>query len=119
MTPERRSVGLTGLGHMGSRIASKLLEAGHEVHVWDRGREAARELEAKGARAAETPTELASRVETAFSVLENDEAVREVVIDSGLLASLPVGAVFADLSTTSIDLALALANEGPELGVDV
>src|SRR2546423_500794 len=50
MTPERRSVGLIGLGHMGSRIALKLLEAGHEVHVWDRGREAAREPEAKGAR---------------------------------------------------------------------
>jgi 3-hydroxyisobutyrate dehydrogenase-like beta-hydroxyacid dehydrogenase len=68
MSAEGRKVGVIGLGQMGSRIAAKLLEAGHEVHVWDRKRERARELEAKGAHVAETPTELATRVDAAFSV---------------------------------------------------
>ncbi len=41
------------------------------------------------------------------------------MLDSGLLASLPSRAVYADLSTTSIALALELANEAREADVDV
>jgi 3-hydroxyisobutyrate dehydrogenase len=119
MSDDRLSIGVIGLGHMGSRIAAKLLDAGYEVHVWDRNAEAAEALVAFGALQAETPTELATRIDAGFSVLATDEAVRAVVIDSGLLASLPDGAVFADLSTTSIDLALALADAGRDAGVDV
>src|SRR4051794_8380534 len=116
---EVRKVGVIGLGHMGSRIAAKLLEAGYEVHVWDRNEGPRQELAARGAAVAATPTELATQVDAAFSVLANDEAVREVVIDSGVLAALPEGAAFADLSTTSVELALALAAAGREAGIDV
>lgn len=119
MSDDRWSIGVIGLGRMGSRIAARLLEAGHEVHVWDRSPEAVEPLVAMGALSAETPTELATRIDAGFSVLATDEVVREVVIDSGLLPSLPDGAVFADLSTTSIDLALALGDAGRAAGVDV
>jgi 3-hydroxyisobutyrate dehydrogenase len=118
MTDARR-VGVIGLGSMGSRIAAKLVEAGHEVHVWDRNERATQKLAARGAAVAATPAELATQVDTAISVLTNDEAVREVVIESGLLLSLPDGSVFADLSTTSVELALALAAAGREAGIDV
>jgi 3-hydroxyisobutyrate dehydrogenase-like beta-hydroxyacid dehydrogenase len=116
---DRWSIGVIGLGNMGSRIAAKLLEAGHEVHVWDRSPEAGAELVGLGAMRAETPTELATRIDVGFSVLATDDAVRAVVIDSGLLASLPDGAVFADLSTTSIELAVALGAAGRDAGIDV
>jgi hypothetical protein len=103
---------------MGSRIAAKLADAGHEVHTWDRRGDAAPELDGR-VRRASTPAELAARVEVAFSVLVDDDAVREVVLESGLLASLPDRAVFADLSTTSPELVGELARAGAESGVDV
>jgi 3-hydroxyisobutyrate dehydrogenase-like beta-hydroxyacid dehydrogenase len=112
-------VGVIGLGHMGSRVAATLLDAGDDVVVWDRRREAARELESRGARLAETPQELVARVDLALSALADDEAVREVVLDGGLLTALRDGAVFADLSTTSVELAVELGAAGREAGVDV
>jgi 3-hydroxyisobutyrate dehydrogenase len=112
-------VGVIGLGGMGSRVAGRLLDAGHEVHVWNRRPDAARELEARGASVAATPAQLAAEADALLTVLSNDEAVREVVLDAGLLEALRDGALFGDLSTTSIELALELAATGREAGVDV
>jgi 3-hydroxyisobutyrate dehydrogenase-like beta-hydroxyacid dehydrogenase len=112
-------VGVIGLGGMGRRVAARLLAAGHEVHVWTREPGPAQDLEAQGARAEETPAQLAAEVDALLTVLTDDEAVREVVLDSGLLAALHDEALYADLSTTSIELALELAATGREAGVDV
>jgi 3-hydroxyisobutyrate dehydrogenase-like beta-hydroxyacid dehydrogenase len=112
-------VGVIGLGGMGRRVAARLLAAGHEVHVWNLEPGPAQELEARGAHVAETTAQLAADVEALMTVLTNDEAVREVVLDSGLLSALPDGALYADLSTTSIELALELAATGGEAGIDV
>src|SRR5262245_42042802 len=119
MDVELQRVGVLGLGRMGSRVAAKLLDAGFEVHVWDRRPEAVLELGARGARVALSPAELATRVGAAVSVLADDEAVRETVIEGGVLSSLASGSLFADLSTTSVELALELAELGREAEVDV
>jgi 3-hydroxyisobutyrate dehydrogenase-like beta-hydroxyacid dehydrogenase len=47
-------VAVIGLGAMGSRIARRLLDTGHELTVWNRTRARA---EAFGAPVAETPAE--------------------------------------------------------------
>lgn len=104
---------------MGGRLAVRLLDAGFEVYVWDRDPAPVARLTALGAQSSESPPALAERVEAAFSVLENDAAVREVILESGLLGSLPAGAVFADLTTTSVELAAELVEVGAELGVGV
>jgi 3-hydroxyisobutyrate dehydrogenase-like beta-hydroxyacid dehydrogenase len=93
-------VGIVGMGHMGSRIAERLRQAGHEVRTGE-------------------PAELAAQVDVLFTVLPDDSDVREVVLDTGLLAQLRDGAVFADLSTTSIELAEELGAAGREAGADV
>src|SRR4029077_6564091 len=59
------------------------------------------------------------QVDVAFSVLADDEAVREVVFGEDLIAGLRRGGVFADLSTTSVDLAVELGDYGRQAGVDV
>lgn len=114
---DRQRVGVAGLGHMGSRVAQRLLAAGNDVVVWDRNREASGALVAQGAQAAGSPVELAAQVDVVFTVLTNDDAVRNVVFESGLLAALPDGALFADLSTISIDLAVELADAAKEAGI--
>jgi 3-hydroxyisobutyrate dehydrogenase-like beta-hydroxyacid dehydrogenase len=77
------------------------------------------ELVACGARPSDNPARLAERVDAMFSLLENDRAVRGVVLESGLLGVLPAGALFADLSTTSVELASELVEIGAEFGAGV
>jgi 3-hydroxyisobutyrate dehydrogenase-like beta-hydroxyacid dehydrogenase len=51
-------VGFVGLGAMGSRMVRRLLNAGHELVVWNRTPEKAAGFAALGARVAEEPADL-------------------------------------------------------------
>jgi 3-hydroxyisobutyrate dehydrogenase len=113
------TVGVVGLGHMGSLVAERLLEAGHSVRVWDRDEEAIGRLGDRGARRGESPESIAREVDVLFTVLPDDDAVRAVVLEAGLLKCLREGAVFADLSTTSVDLAVELGSAGLAASTDV
>ena len=75
-------IGFIGLGGMGQGMAANLLKAGHEVVVWNRSPEPVQGLVAQGARAAASPAE-AFETEVVFSILANDAATREVILDSG------------------------------------
>src|SRR2546427_11668187 len=57
---EPMRVGFIGLGAMGSRMASRLLAAHHDVVVYNRTLERTRPLEQRGAKAAATASELAA-----------------------------------------------------------
>ena len=72
------TLGFLGLGSMGAGMASRLLETGHDVLVWNRSKDAVAELVAKGAREAATPAE-ALAAEVSFSMLSNDAAVEAVL----------------------------------------
>jgi 3-hydroxyisobutyrate dehydrogenase-like beta-hydroxyacid dehydrogenase len=51
------TVGVVGLGAMGSRIAVRLADAGNELVVWNRDASKAEPLVERGAVAAESPAE--------------------------------------------------------------
>jgi 3-hydroxyisobutyrate dehydrogenase-like beta-hydroxyacid dehydrogenase len=68
------SVAVIGLGAMGSRIARRLLDAGHDVVVWNRT-----PAKAEGfPRVAATPADAASDAEVTITMVSNPEALREV-----------------------------------------
>ena len=48
-------VGFIGLGAMGRCMASRLIDAGHEVHVWNRSPEPCEELARRGGHREESP----------------------------------------------------------------
>lgn len=50
-----RAIAVVGLGAMGSRIAQRLLSAGHEIIVWNRSPAKLAQLIDLGATAAESP----------------------------------------------------------------
>ncbi len=50
-------IGVAGLGRMGSAIAERLIELGHDLTVWNRSPEKADALIRIGAAAAATPAE--------------------------------------------------------------
>ncbi len=101
-------VGFLGLGAMGAAMATNLLKAGHDVTVWNRSAAAVQPLAALGAAVASTPA-AAAHGDAVLSMLANDEAVRGVILDGGVLAALAPGAVHVNHATVSVKLAGELA----------
>jgi 3-hydroxyisobutyrate dehydrogenase-like beta-hydroxyacid dehydrogenase len=92
-------VGLIGLGHMGTAMAERVLDAGYELVVYNRTPERARALAERGAAVAETAAELAEQVDVVLTSLANDEALEAVAAQ--VIASARPGTVLVDTSTVS------------------
>lgn len=103
-------VGFIGLGAMGAAMASNLVKAGHTVTVWNRSEAATAPLVSLGAKAAAT-ADRAAQGEVLHSMLANDKAVREVILDSGLLDGMDPGTVHVNHATISVELARVLVEE--------
>ena len=93
------AIAVVGLGAMGSRIAARLVGAGHELVVWNRTREKAeRFAAAHGVAVAPTPADAAARVELAITMVRDAEALRAVVTgERGIAAGAPPTLI--DMST--------------------
>jgi len=109
-------VGFIGLGAMGSAMASNLVAAGHHVMVWNRSETAAQKLASLGAKAVSTP-DRAAQVEVLHSMLANDQAVRDVFFDGGLLDAMDPGTVHVNHATISVALARELAEAHTRRGL--
>src|ERR671918_2448532 len=106
------TVGFAGLGVMGSRMAKRLLDAGHEVRGWNRTKEKGAWLVDAGMRWSETPRAVAETSEITFSMLTDTEALRAVTGgDDGILAGLGSGKVYVDMSTVSPAASREIAEE--------
>ena len=101
-------VGFIGLGQMGSAIARNLLEAGHDLTIWNRSADKATPLVDAGARLASTPAEAASG-EVVMTMLADDSALEAVVYgQDGILGS---PALHVSHSTISVTLAERLTED--------
>ena len=69
-------VAVVGLGAMGSRIARRLVDAGHELVVWNRTPDKAAELVGSGATLAESPAAAAREAEVVITMVADPEALR-------------------------------------------
>ena len=110
-------VGFIGLGAMGSAMASNLIAAGHAVTVWNRSEAAAEPLASLGAKVART-ADRAVLGDAVCSMLANDQAVRAVFLDSGLLDAMDPGTVHVNHATISAALAQELAEAHAARGID-
>jgi 3-hydroxyisobutyrate dehydrogenase len=94
------TIGFIGMGHMGSHMAPRLMNAGYHLTVYDRTREKAQAI--AGATVAETPEEAAAHSDVVISIVTNDPALEEVMFGSnGALAGTHAGSVIIDMSTVS------------------
>ena len=98
---------------MGRAFATRALERGHHVTVWNRSPGRAEAVVARGA--VEAPLERAvGDADVVLLVLSDDNAVLEVCErDGGVLASLGSSTVLANVSTVSPDTVRHLAAVGP------
>jgi 3-hydroxyisobutyrate dehydrogenase len=105
-------IAFVGLGRMGHAMAGRLLDAGHEVTVFNRTADRAESLVARGARGSHSPGEAVDRAEAVFVMVSDDEASRSVWLGpDGVLAADVAPAAFAiECSTLSHDWVLELAS---------
>ena len=111
----RLTVGLIGLGNMGTAFAERLLEGGYDLLVYNRTAAKAEPLAARGAAVADTAEELAQRVDVVLTSLPNDEAL-ESVAEEAVGAIRPDG-VLVDLSTVSPGASARVAGLADEASV--
>ena len=96
------NVGFVGLGVMGSRVARRLLDAGHAVTGYNRTAAKAQWLVDAGMKLAGSPRAVAEASDVTFSMVTNTAALRSVAEGSdGLLAGLRAGKIHVDMSTVS------------------
>jgi 3-hydroxyisobutyrate dehydrogenase-like beta-hydroxyacid dehydrogenase len=108
--------GFIGLGRMGSGMAANLLEAGHEVTVYNRTAEKIAPLAAQGAKAASTVAE-ACKGGAVITMLAGDEALSSVTYGpGGILSALPEGSLHISCSTISVALSEALTEAHRKAG---
>jgi 3-hydroxyisobutyrate dehydrogenase-like beta-hydroxyacid dehydrogenase len=94
---------------MGKAVAQSLQKNGHELTVWNRTAAAAEVLGEQGVRIAATPSEAVRGMPVVFTVLTDDAAIKEVVLEStGILAAMQQGAIHVSLSTISVQLSRLL-----------
>jgi 3-hydroxyisobutyrate dehydrogenase len=112
--PRVTAVAVVGLGAMGSRIARRLLNAGHEVVVWNRTPGKAAELTELGADAVESPAEAARRAEAVVTTVSDAQALRDVSEGpSGLVAGAEASTTVIQMSTVGPAPVLRLASALP------
>ena len=92
-------VAVVGLGAMGSRIAGRLLETGHEVAVWNRTAAKAAALVARGARQAATPAEAALRADVVITMVTDARALAAVTEGGAGVADGVGDATVVEMST--------------------
>jgi 3-hydroxyisobutyrate dehydrogenase-like beta-hydroxyacid dehydrogenase len=109
-------IGFVGLGSMGQAMASNLLKGGHQLVVWNRSPDPVQALVKLGAVAATDPAQ-AFGVEVVFSMLADDNALREVLLASGLLDTLKGPLIHVNMATISVALADDLAARHQAQGV--
>ena len=107
------TIGVLGLGNMGSRIARRYLDAGHDVVVWNRTRAKADPLSDDGARVAATPADVAGNVEVAITMLADPGALLDVVEGPDGLARSANPLTLLEMSTVGPETIEGLAKTLP------
>ncbi len=105
-------LGFVGLGTMGSRVAKRLLDAGHSVTGYNRTSSKAQWLLEAGMAWADSPRAVAEAADITFSMVTNTSALRNVMEGpDGLLAGISAGKIHVDMSTVSPAFSQELAKQ--------
>ncbi len=114
------NLGIVGLGLMGSRIAKRLLDAGHQVAGYNRTQAKAGSLIQAGLVWKNSPREVAQAADVTFSMVADTAALSSVTEgQDGILAGLSAGKIYVDMSTVSPSLIRLLASRAADSGAEM
>jgi 3-hydroxyisobutyrate dehydrogenase len=109
-------VGFIGLGNMGRSMAGHILNAGYPLNVYNRSRDKAGELLARGAVWCDTSGALAAASDVVITIVGYPKDVEQVYLgDNGIVANAR-GALLIDMTTSSPELAVRIAEEACKKG---
>lgn len=110
------SLGFIGLGIMGRGMTANLVDAGHEVTVWNRTPGKADGLDVT---VADGPEDVGSEADIVFVCVSDTPDVEEVVFgDRGVIHGMSDGSVLVDHSTISPVATKEFASRAGELGIE-
>ena len=113
-------IGFIGLGIMGKPMSKNLLKAGYELVVYDINQAAVQELVAAGAKAGQSPKDVAARTEIIITMLPNSPHVKTVVLgDNGVLQGAKPGAILIDMSSIAPLASQEIAAKAAEKQVEM
>ncbi len=102
---------------MGSRMAKHLVQAGHEVKVFNRSPEKAEKLIKAGASLA-SPSEMAPGVEVLITMLSEPQVIRQIATGpDGFLNFMPKGSTWMNTSTVDPSFAREMAALAQDKGI--
>lgn len=107
---QAEKLGYLGLGMMGFPMARRLLNAGHELAVWNRSSGKAAALVEVGAKAAAHPRDVGATAGIIFMCVTDAKAVEQVVFGGDGLATVEgAGKLVVDFSSIHPDAARSIA----------
>jgi 2-hydroxy-3-oxopropionate reductase len=112
-------VGFIGLGIMGKPMSKNLLKAGYDLVIYSRTPSKIDELVIAGARAAQSPKELASQSDVIITMLPNSPEVKAVVLgENGVIEGAQKGSAIIDMSSIAPLVSKEVAEKLAEKGID-
>jgi len=116
---EHPSIGWIGAGRMGVQMASRLLDAGYDVAVYNRTMAKAAPLISRGAVPADGPADLAGRDVVFTMVAASDDLLEVTTGQNGVLAD-PARApgLIVDFTTVSMQASAAVREAGEKRGTE-
>jgi 3-hydroxyisobutyrate dehydrogenase len=95
---------------MGAAVATRLKEVGHTITVWNRSVDKTKALADAGAGVANSPAQLAGKVDVVITIITDAAAIDAVYSGpSGLLAGDVKGKLFIEMSTVRPEAEVVLA----------
>jgi len=112
-----KQLGFIGVGRMGQHMASRLLEAGYALTIFDTNETAMQRLEQRGAKRGKSPADVASICETVLVSLPTPDVVKAVALGKDGVIEGSKAKVFVDLSTTGPRVAKEVAEGLAKKGI--
>ena len=116
---EKMNIGWIGTGVMGNAMCGHLVDAGHQVSVYNRTRSRADNLIAKGAQWCDSPAAAARGSKVVFAIVGFPPDVEQVFLgDRGILTGAAEGTVVVDMTTSSPQLARKISEQAAGRNLD-
>ena len=109
-------VGFIGLGAMGRGMVLRLMEAGHEVHVWNRSPAPCEDLAKQGAHRADNPAAVFTG-DAVITMLADDDAIRGTIFAGDIMRNAKEKPVHIVMSTISVSFARELERVHTDAGI--
>jgi 3-hydroxyisobutyrate dehydrogenase-like beta-hydroxyacid dehydrogenase len=116
---DRARIGWIGAGRMGLQLATRLVDAGHDVAIYNRTKAKTAPLVERGATAVDSPAELADR-DVVFSMVSASSDLLEVTLgDGGVLTGTAAPGLLVDCSTVSVAASAEVRAGAAKRGTDL